>query len=46
MPVGAVALPLLTYLAWMATDAVERWAMALLASSRFGGDLASHRAHA
>lgn len=31
LAVGVVALPLLAYLAWNATDAVERWAMALLA---------------
>jgi len=29
--VAGVALPLLAYMGWMATDLVERWAMALLA---------------
>ena len=31
LPSAGVALPLLAYLGWMATDQVERWAMALLA---------------
>jgi hypothetical protein len=31
LSVGVVALPLLAYMSWMATDAVERWAMGLLA---------------
>jgi hypothetical protein len=31
LAVGAIALPVLAYLGWMATDRVERWAMGLLA---------------
>lgn len=30
LTVGAIALPLLAYMGWMATDLVERWAMWLL----------------
>jgi hypothetical protein len=30
LTIGAIALPILGYLGWMATDAVERWAMWLL----------------
>lgn len=31
LSVGVVALPLLAYMAWTTTDAIERWAMGLLA---------------
>ena len=31
LTVGVIALPVLAYLGWMATDAAERWAMSLLA---------------
>jgi hypothetical protein len=31
LTVGAIALPLLAYMGWMATDQIERWAMYLLA---------------
>lgn len=30
LAVGAIALPMLAYMGWMATDQVERWAMGLL----------------
>ncbi|MGE3489660.1 MAG: hypothetical protein AB7N29_06580, partial [Vicinamibacterales bacterium] len=30
LSVGAIALPVLAYMGWMATDAIERWAMGLL----------------
>lgn len=32
LSVGIIALPLLAYMTWNASDAVERWAMALLAA--------------